>query len=315
MDKNKTSQNRQSNNRKPLTVSQKKLLLKMAGFLVLAIVLFAALSRTMLSGGETLYEYAQDNPDTAYGSGNVEQNTNNTQADDSVDTVNDMDASADGLSTGDNTATSNTGGDIADRTTYQPDFYYEPLSEELKEVITGVSFPAEGAAKISYEDLAYVHVLHCDFNGETAQGELICNKAIAQDLVEIFYELYVAEYQIEKMVLIDSYGGDDNASMEDNNTSCFNYRTVDGTTTLSRHALGLAIDINPFYNPYVRFPKEGGQIVLPEGSEYYADRTLIFPYKIDTSDLCYRLFIEHGFTWGGNWNSSKDYQHFQKVID
>lgn len=315
MDKNKTSQNRQSNNRKPLTVSQKKLLLKMAGFLVLAIVLFAALSRTMLSGGETLYEYAQDNPDTAYGSGNTEQNTNNTQADDSVDTVNDMDASTDGLSTGDNTATSNTGGDIADRTTYQPDFYYEPLSEELKEVITGVSFPAEGAAKISYEDLAYVHVLHCDFNGETAQGELICNKAIAQDLVEIFYELYVAEYQIEKMVLIDSYGGDDNASMEDNNTSCFNYRTVDGTTSLSRHALGLAIDINPFYNPYVRFPKEGGQIVLPEGSEYYADRTLIFPYKIDTSDLCYRLFIEHGFTWGGNWNSSKDYQHFQKVID
>lgn len=305
MDKNRSIQN--NNNPKPLTASQKKKLLQTAGFLVLAIVLFAALSRTMFSGGETLYEYAQGNPDAAYGNKNAEPEAADMA--DSVDAITGNEADSNTAQTSDRAEV------FTDRTTYQPDFYYEPLSEELKEAITGISYPAEGAAEISYEDLAYVHVLHCDFNGETAQGELICNKAIAQDLVEIFYELYVAEYQIEKMVLIDSYNGDDNASMEDNNTSCFNYRTVDGTTSLSKHALGLAIDINPFYNPYVRFTKEGGQIVLPEGSEYYADRTLIFPYKIDTSDLCYRLFMEHGFTWGGNWNSGKDYQHFQKVID
>ena len=103
--------------------------------------------------------------------------------------------------------------------------------------------------------------------------------------------------------------------MEDNNTSCFNYRVVDGTNSLSKHALGRAIDINPFYNPYVVFDKNGtGETYIsPGGSEIYADRSQNFPYKIDENDLCYKLFKEHGFTWGGNWNSSKDYQHFQKV--
>ena len=145
-------------------------------------------------------------------------------------------------------------------------------------------------------------------------GELICNAAITQDYMEIFYELYLNEYQIEKMLLIDSYDGDDLASMEDNNTSCFNYRVVEGTESLSKHALGLAIDINPFYNPYVTYPSKNEIKVSPEAAEEYADRDNHFPYKINENDLCYKLFIDHGFTWGGNWNSSKDYQHFQKTI-
>ena len=123
------------------------------------------------------------------------------------------------------------------------------------------------------------------------------------------------EGNVEGIRLIDDYNGDDTASMEANNTSCFNYRVVDGTTSLSKHALGCAIDINPFYNPYVVFDKTGnGQdYISPKGSEIYADRSKDFAYKIDEQDLCYRLFKEHGFTWGGNWNSCKDYQHFQKT--
>lgn len=160
-------------------------------------------------------------------------------------------------------------------------------------------------------------LLYHDFNGEEQTGELICNKAVAQDMVEIFYELYQNDYQIERIRLIDEYNGDDTASMADNNTSCFNYRVVDGTTSLSKHAYGLAIDINPFYNPYVVYNKggTGNTYISPAGSEIYADRSQDFAYKIDENDLCYRLFIEHGFTWGGNWNSSKDYQHFQKVLN
>ena len=116
--------------------------------------------------------------------------------------------------------------------------------------------------------------------------------------------------------MIDEYGGDDIASMQDNNTSCFNYRAVDGTSSLSKHAIGCAIDINPFYNPYVVFNKDGSgeTYISPEGSEIYADRSQNFPYKIDENDLCYKLFKEHGFVWGGDWNSCKDYQHFQKVV-
>lgn len=204
----------------------------------------------------------------------------------------------------------------SDRTTYEEGFYYEPLTKEVKERITDISYPESGCT-VPYEDLNYVGLKYIDFNGQEQSGELICNKAIAQDMVEIFYELYRNEYRLERVRLIDEYNGDDTASMAENNTSCFNYRVVDGTTSLSKHAYGLAIDINPYYNPYVVFGRnaDGSDYISPPGSEVYADRSQSFAYKIDENDLCYRLFTEHGFTWGGNWNSSKDYQHFQKTID
>lgn len=219
-----------------------------------------------------------------------------------------------------------------DRITYEEGFYYEPISDNLRRYITGVSYPGvqtpentvdsdmdkagtESAfiPEITLDELRYVHILHYDFDGNPAEGELICNEYIAQDLVEIFYELYCNEYRLEKILLIDEYDGDDVASMEDNNTSCFNYRVVAGSTHLSKHAYGLAIDVNPLYNPYVTYGKSGSMKVSPASGESYADRTLNFPYKIDEEDLCYKLFIRHGFTWGGNWNHSKDYQHFQKA--
>ncbi len=223
----------------------------------------------------------------------------------------------------------------ANRTVYREGFYYEPLSEEIKARITGISYPVSATEALSsavpviniladdvvpavtYDDLRFLSVLYYDFNGEVQTGELICNKGIADDLMEIFHELYRNEYRIEKIRLVDEYQADDTASITDNNTSCFNYRVVDGTTSLSKHALGCAIDINPFYNPYVVFNKNGSgeTYISPPGSEIYVDRTKDFPYKIDESDLCYKLFTDHGFTWGGNWNSCKDYQHFQKVLD
>lgn len=218
-----------------------------------------------------------------------------------------------------------------DRFTYEEGFYYEPISDQLRRYITGISYPgtqqpsgtadsggdtsdtaSSASAKITLDELRYVHILHYDFDGNSAEGELICNEFIAGDLVEIFYELYCNEYRLEKVLLIDEYDGDDVSSMEDNNTSCFNYRPVAGSSSLSRHAYGLAIDINPLYNPYITYGKDGTMNVSPASGTDYADRTLSFPYKIDEDDLCYKLFIQHGFTWGGSWNHSKDYQHFQK---
>lgn len=210
---------------------------------------------------------------------------------------------------------------ISFRKSLNDDFYYEPLSDLLRDHITGTSYPDEDGLKamgkskleISYDNLCYMHLLHYDFNGEVTEGEMICNLKIADDLMEIFYELYENEYQVEKIRLIDEYDGDDNASMTDNNTSCFNYRTVDNSTSLSKHALGLAIDVNPLYNPYITYNKDGTENCSPENGIDYADRSKSFPYKIDENDLCYKLFKKHGFTWGGNWNSVKDYQHFQKT--
>lgn len=206
-----------------------------------------------------------------------------------------------------------------ERITYSEGFYYEPLSDNLRRYITGVSYPSLPTEKdntppaITPEELRYVHIWHYDFDGTPREGELICNEYIAQDLVEIFYELYRCEYQLEKVLLIDEYDGDDTASMADNNTSCFNYRQIAGSTSLSKHALGLAVDINPLYNPQITYEKDGTEVVSPAAALPYADRSSRFAYKIDENDLCCRLFVQHGFTWGGNWNSTKDYQHFQKA--
>ena len=196
-----------------------------------------------------------------------------------------------------------------DRVTYQEGFFYEPITDKIKARINGLSY--KDNCTVPYEDLRYLNVLYCNFEGECTTGEIICNKTIAQDLLEIFYELYVNDYPIEKIRLIDEYNADDDLSCAENNTSSFNYRVVGGTTKLSKHALGLAIDINPFYNPYITYPN-GIEHISPPGSEPYANRNIDLPYLIKKGDLCYNLFIEHGFTWGGEWKSLKDYQHFQK---
>ena len=73
-------------------------------------------------------------------------------------------------------------------------------------------------------------MLHCDAEGNAIVGELVCAKTIADDLLSIFRALFQSGYPIEKMRLVDEYDGDDEASMRDNNTSCFNYRVVEGTT-------------------------------------------------------------------------------------
>lgn len=320
-----------SPNKKPGSV--KELLQIVAGpvIFLLTMIMVCAFLAHYLTGSETLEEYAGSNPEAAY---NSNEDDDIVPSDgDTVDTPPAYDIPEDNAGNAVQDMTDNMSGDTmpvsptdpvkeadtikagADRTTYQDGFYYEPLSDSVKERITGISYPETGCT-VPYEDLNYVGLRYIDFNGEVQDGELICNKAIAQDMVEIFYELYRNDYRIERIRLIDEYDGDDTLSMLDNNTSCFNYRVVDGTTTLSKHALGCAIDINPYYNPYIVFNKNGSgeTYISPKGSEIYADRSQNFPYKIDENDLCYKLFTAHGFTWGGNWNSTKDYQHFQIVL-
>lgn len=319
MSQNKFSNKKNNNLKELLQIAAKPFIF------IMLLIMICAFFTHQLTGSETLEEYARNNPETAYG-GTSESPDTPAAYNTSKDTVsagqeNSPQASTADLKESDDMSDSKRMDDMENiesetaRTTYQTGFYYEPLSDAVKDKITGISYPESGCT-VPYEDLNYVGLLYIDFNGEEQTGELICNKAIAQDMVEIFYELYQNDYRIERIRLIDEYDGDDTLSMMDNNTSCFNYRVVDGTTNLSKHALGCAIDINPFYNPYVVFNKDGtGETYIsPKGSEPYTDRSLDFPYKIDESDLCYKLFTAHGFTWGGNWNSCKDYQHFQIVL-
>lgn len=163
---------------------------------------------------------------------------------------------------------------------------------------------------IPLEDLRYLHVLHKDIKGITHEGELVCNVYIASDVLEIFRALFLADYPIERVRLVDEYGADDETSMRDNNSSCFNFRFISHTTKISKHGLGLAVDINTLYNPYVK-TVNGKLIIEPATAGEYTDRSKNFPYKIEKGDLCYKLFIERGFEWGGEWKTVKDYQHFE----
>ena len=160
------------------------------------------------------------------------------------------------------------------------------------------------------EDLRYLHVLHKNIDGDVLEGEMVVNKYIAEDVLEILKELYEADYPIERMVLIDEYDADDEASMEDNNSSSFNFRLISHTNRVSKHGLGMAVDINTLYNPYTKVA-DGKRIIEPITGEPYLDRDASFPYKIEKGDLCYKLFTEHGFVWGGDWTNRKDYQHFE----
>ena len=175
-------------------------------------------------------------------------------------------------------------------------------------------WPATATAQTaaSQPSLDTLYVQHVDFKGMTQEGMLVCNRSISKDLRDIFAELYRQKYPVERIRPISEYADDDERSMQANNTSCYCYRPIAGSKKLSKHALGLAIDVNPLYNPCVRRQKDGTLLIQPSTGRPYVDRSKAFKYKITRQDLCYRLFTQHGFRWGGNWKSLKDYQHFEK---
>lgn len=190
-------------------------------------------------------------------------------------------------------------------------FVAEPVNDIVVARISGKSY--KKGCPVPLSQLRYLKVIHRNAEGKTQLGEMICNMVIADKLLRIFRQLYDADYKIERMQLIDDYDADDEKSMTTNNTSCFNFRVVAGTQTVSKHGKGLAVDINPLYNPCVK-TRNGVTTVQPEAGTKYAHRRAArndIPYKIDRNDLAYRLFNAEGFTWGGDWRSLKDYQHFE----
>ena len=160
-------------------------------------------------------------------------------------------------------------------------------------------------------DLRYLLFLHRNLEGKAVIGEMVANRKIADDVLEIMQQLFYESYPIEQARLIDYFDADDEKSMAANNTSCFNWRTKAGSANISKHAMGMAVDINPLYNPYFKFSDVEGT-TQPSNGMPYVDRMWSFPYRIEEGDLCYQLFVEHGFKWGGSWNSARDYQHFEK---
>lgn len=202
----------------------------------------------------------------------------------------------------------------AEEKKYREGFSIREISDDLFDRMrSGNTYKAD--CIVPREDLRYLLVLHKDKDGNTHQGEMVVHKLIAEDVLEIFEKLYDAGYPIERMVLPDNYLADDEIMMRDNNSSAFNFRFISHTNKISKHGLGMAVDINTLYNPYHKtVTKDDGtkeEVIEPATGAPYLDRNADFDYKIEKDDLCYKLFTEKGFEWGGEWSDRKDYQHFE----
>ena len=159
-------------------------------------------------------------------------------------------------------------------------FYITELDKKIFSRIDGKSYKKDCPLPLS--ELRYLHVLHKDLSGQTLEGELICNVKIAEPLADIFKKLFTENYPIEKIRLIDEYDADDELSMRDNNSSCFNFRYVSFTNRISLHGYGMAVDINPLYNPYIK-AIDGKKIIAPDNAAMCTRIWWVRPVRIFTS--------------------------------
>jgi peptidoglycan LD-endopeptidase CwlK len=169
----------------------------------------------------------------------------------------------------------------------------------LAEALHGKEIPGE-----IRDALTLVTVPYFSFAELKGEGQLVVHKALAEDVEAIFLELFTTRFPIHHITPIVAYGWNDDVSMAANNTSAFNYRTIAGTTRLSHHATGRAIDINPVQNPYVGV--DGS--VAPLGATYDLSQQGTIANDVVA------VFKSYGWEWGGDWSDRKDWQHFQKPV-
>jgi hypothetical protein len=146
------------------------------------------------------------------------------------------------------------------------------------------------------------------FDDRAHTGRLVVNRDVADDVTEIFGQLYEWRFPIERMQPVDAYRASDFDSIEANNTSAFNCRRTTGATSWSKHSYGRAIDLNPRQNPWV----EPDGSYAHKNAKGYTTRPLDKPGVINPGDRVVKLFAKHGWQWGGYFSGAKDYQHFAK---
>jgi hypothetical protein len=169
----------------------------------------------------------------------------------------------------------------------------------LTQALSGKEIPHTNAKNLKIIDVEYY-----SFDHKIHRGQLVIHKDLEEDIKEIFALIKEKRFPVKKVVPVSAYHWSDEVSMRDDNTSAFNYRFVSGTRTFSAHSLGRAIDINPFQNPQIKNGKTS-----PEGAVY----NKFAPGTISKESWVIYEFYKRGWRWGGDWNSLKDYQHFEKM--
>jgi hypothetical protein len=154
-------------------------------------------------------------------------------------------------------------------------------------------------------DLRYVTVSFRGFDGRPHTGELVVHRRAAEQIASVFARLYRARFPIEQMRLVTTADLHARPTGDGNNTAAFVCRAARNQRRWSAHAYGLAVDVNPFQNPYRR-----GDLVLPELASAYLDRGWVRPGMIRAGDVVTTAFADIGWTWGGTWRSPTDLMHF-----
>ncbi len=152
--------------------------------------------------------------------------------------------------------------------------------------------------------LKLIEVEYYSTDGKIHRGQVLTNTHIADEIEEMFDFMLQQKFPVHQVIPVVKYDWDDDLSMEANNSYSFCYRDI----SYSKHAYGMAIDINPFFNPlrwkdgYTnRKNKPHGATYNPEvAGTFYPGHPVVNKFK------------EKGFRWGHSFSRSYDDHHFEK---
>lgn len=163
----------------------------------------------------------------------------------------------------------------------------------------GPGVPDSVSTRLDVREVRYV-----GFDGLEHQGQIVCERKRCRDLVDLFAALRTARFPVRSAIPLAVFHGSDSASMAADNSSCFAWRGKWGTSEPSRHAQGLALDLNPRENPAFH----RGKVVPPD-----ARLDLSAPGTLSDTSLAVRFLRSRGWRWGAHWRRVQDRQHFEAM--
>jgi hypothetical protein len=186
-----------------------------------------------------------------------------------------------------------------------------PLPPGLARELRGTTW--RPGCPVPLEELALLRFNYVGFDGEIKRGPMVVNASVAEDVLWVFSRLFEAGFPLKRVGLAREFKEERLETDPDSHrsvTASFNCRVVvtpaGAGDHFSQHSYGLAIDVNPLQNPYVR---EDGW-VRNRFARPYVDRSRNALGMIHDGDLVVRSFAEIGWAWGGRWSGGKDYMHF-----
>lgn len=183
------------------------------------------------------------------------------------------------------------------------------LSNAVWASMVGVSW--HRGCPLSRSAMRLISINYYGFDGYRHRGQLIVASRGVRDFVGAFTALFAARIPLSGMFLVDRFGyssvtggANDYASMQHDNTSAYNCRWVDGNPGhLSPHAFGLAVDINPFENPYK------SRLGWTPNSWWAVHKVKPYTWR-SYGDQVVAIMRAHGFNWTYGMSDS---QHFDAV--